>query len=209
LRLFIKFLLFLVFIFYFSCAPKVIYPPPQIQKVQYGLASWYGEPFHGKATSSGEIFDMNELSAAHNFLPLGTLVMVTHLGNGRSVLVKIKDRGPLVEGRIIDLSYAAAKALGMVEEGVAWVKVEVISFPEGPLVFGYTLQVGAFSEEKKAKLLYDRLRAQGFAPYIVPFKTENGTYWRVRIGNFLKEGEARAFAEKLRLLGYDVIIMAY
>jgi len=209
LRLFIKFLLFLVFIFYFSCAPKVIYPPPQIPKVQYGLASWYGEPFHGKATSSGEIFDMNQLSAAHNFLPLGTLVMVTHLGNGRSVLVKIKDRGPLVEGRIIDLSYAAAKALGMVEEGVAWVKVEVISFPEGPLVFGYTLQVGAFSEKKKAKVLCDKLKAQGFTPYIVPFRAENGTYWRVRIGNFLKEGEARAFAEKLRLLGYDVIIMAY
>jgi rare lipoprotein A len=209
LKAFLRILFLLAFLFYFSCAPKIIYPPPQVQKVQYGLASWYGEAFHGKVTSSGEIFDMNELTAAHNFLPLGTLVMVTHLGNGRSVLVKIKDRGPLVEGRIIDLSYAAAKALGMVEEGVAWVKVEVVSFPEGPLVFGYTLQVGAFSEERMAKLLCDRLKAQGFAAYMVPFKTESGTYWRVRIGNFLKEKEARAFAEKLRLLGYDVIIMAY
>jgi rare lipoprotein A len=90
------------------------------------MASWYGEEYHGRPTSSGEIFDMYKLTAAHKKLPLGKHVKVTNLKNRRSVVVKINDRGPHVRGRIIDLSYAAAKKIGMVEDGITKVRIEVV-----------------------------------------------------------------------------------
>lgn len=93
---------------------------------QYGLASWYGRDFQGRPTASGEIFDMNDYTAAHRDLPFGTRVRVTNEANGRSVVVRINDRGPWAEGRILDLSYAAAKALGMLEAGVVRVRLEVL-----------------------------------------------------------------------------------
>ena len=91
---------------------------------QVGLASWYGPGFHGRLTASGERFDQNGLTAAHRKLPLGSEVTVTNLENGRSIVVEINDRGPYVAGRVIDLSKAAARRLGMVEEGIAKVQVE-------------------------------------------------------------------------------------
>ena len=93
---------------------------------QVGLASYYAHKFHGRPTASGEIFDMYGLTAAHRELPLGTVIHVTHLGNGRSVKVKVNDRGPFIEGRILDLSLGAARRLDMVEEGVARVKIRII-----------------------------------------------------------------------------------
>jgi rare lipoprotein A len=93
---------------------------------QVGFASYYAHKFHGRPTASGEIYNMYGLSAAHRELPLGTVIHVTHLGNGRSVKVKVNDRGPFVEGRILDLSLGAARRLGMVEEGVARVKIRII-----------------------------------------------------------------------------------
>lgn len=93
---------------------------------QVGLASYYAHKFHGRPTASGEIFNMYGLTAAHRELPLGTVIHVTHLGNGRSVKVKVNDRGPFVEGRILDLSLGAARRLDMVEEGVARVKFRII-----------------------------------------------------------------------------------
>ena len=92
---------------------------------QFGLASWYGEAFHLRQTASGEPFDMNDLTAAHRFLPLNTVVRVTNLQNGRSVLVRINDRGPYVRGRTIDLSRYAAKQLGMKSSGLAPVRIDV------------------------------------------------------------------------------------
>jgi len=100
---------------------------PKITEI--GHASWYGPAFHGKKTASGEDFDQNELTAAHRTLPLGSRVRVTNLTNDKSVNVEINDRGPYVGGRIIDLSRAAAKALGMLEDGLARVRIEVFSFP--------------------------------------------------------------------------------
>jgi len=94
--------------------------------VETGVASWYGGKFHGRRTASGEVFDMYELTAAHRSLPFGTVVRVTHLENRRSVEVRITDRGPFIKGRVIDLSYAAAKRLGMIREGVARVKLVVV-----------------------------------------------------------------------------------
>ncbi|MGH7799449.1 MAG: septal ring lytic transglycosylase RlpA family protein [Thermodesulfobacteriota bacterium] len=96
-----------------------------------GVGSWYGGNFHGKKTASGKRFNMYNYTAAHRSLPLGTQVRVVNLKNGRGVIVKINDRGPYIKGRIIDLSYAAAKSIGMVGSGIARVKVEVISVPAG------------------------------------------------------------------------------
>jgi rare lipoprotein A len=99
------------------------------QKMQIGHASWYGPGFHGKKTASGVIFDQTEFTAAHRNLPLGSTVRVTNLDNQRSVNVEINDRGPFVDGRIIDLSRAAAGALGMLDDGLALVRIEVLSLP--------------------------------------------------------------------------------
>jgi rare lipoprotein A len=113
--------------------PPVITPytkkpaPPAMIKVHTGEASWYGPGFTGKKTASGEIFDPGKFTAAHKTFPLGSRARVTHLHNGKSVEVEINDRGPYADGRIIDLSQAAARALGMIENGTAAVRVELIS----------------------------------------------------------------------------------
>ncbi|MBI3105408.1 MAG: septal ring lytic transglycosylase RlpA family protein [Candidatus Rokubacteria bacterium] len=106
-------------------APQPKAPPPG--EIQTGMASWYGRPHHGRRMASGEVFNMHALTAAHPSLPLGTRVLVTHVKNGRSVEVRINDRGPIVRGRIIDLSYAAAQRLGAVDEGAFRVKLRTLS----------------------------------------------------------------------------------
>ena len=103
-------------------APK----PPADGTTQQGTASWYGKPHHGKKTASGEVYDMNALTAAHRTLPLGTRVRVTNAENGRSVIVRINDRGPFRDNRIIDLSRAAARELGVTGEGLFKVRLEVL-----------------------------------------------------------------------------------
>ena len=109
------------------------WPPPTLPPltpsmiIGTGLASWYGAKHHGKRTASGEIFDQNKLTAAHRTLPWGSIVKVTNLDNGKSVEVRINDRGPFTKGRVIDLSRAAARAVGMVESGVSPVRMELLS----------------------------------------------------------------------------------
>ena len=110
-------------------APTPTRPGPAPRSGQTGEASWYGERHHGRLTASGEAYDMYELTAAHPSLPLGSKVLVTNLKNGKSVEVRINDRGPHVDGRIIDLSYAAAKQLGAVSSGTIPVRLQVISTP--------------------------------------------------------------------------------
>lgn len=105
-----------------SPAPDPLAQPAR--QSQTGMASWYGEPFHGRPTASGEVFDMDALTAAHPDLPLRSLARVTRLDTGASVVVRINDRGPFVHGRIVDLSRAAAQMLGLIEDGVAEVRVE-------------------------------------------------------------------------------------
>jgi rare lipoprotein A len=118
-----------------SCTSRSAAPPPTAPspapslRIQYGLASWYGRERHGRRTASGEIFDSNQLVAAHRTAPFGTYAMVTNLANGRTVQVRINDRGPAVAGRVIDLSYAAAHQLDMVHVGVTRVKVEFLAAP--------------------------------------------------------------------------------
>ncbi len=103
--------------------------PERVGPIQTGYASWYGKPHHGRRTASGEIYDMNQLTAAHPSLSLGTRVLVTNLKNGRSVRVRVNDRGPTVPGRILDLSHAAANELGAVGDGVIPVRIRVLSIP--------------------------------------------------------------------------------
>jgi rare lipoprotein A len=131
---------------------------PPAFTLEEGLASWYGGKFQGRQTSSGEIFDTNLLTAAHKSLPFGTVVKVTNLVNGLSTVVKINDRGPFVEGRIIDLSRAAAEKIDMIGTGTARVTVEVLSFPEDR----FAIQVGSYGFERNAEKVQRKLEAAGY-----------------------------------------------
>lgn len=142
-----------------------------------GLASWYGQKFHGHTTSNGETFDMYKISAAHKTLPLPTWVRVTNLDNGASIDVRVNDRGPFHEGRIIDMSYAGAVKLGFVDNGTARVRVEVI---EGKALdtASYYVQVGAFSQRSSAVALQQRLQSENSDSVAV----HQDEFYRVRIG---------------------------
>lgn len=176
------------------------------REVQYGIASWYGGEFHGRRTSSGEIYDMFELTCAHNTLPLGTMVMVTNLENGKSVELKVNDRGPFVKERIIDVSYAAAQILGMWGKGTAPVKVEWVGSPIGEWVERFHLQIGSFTDEARAKDLAQELKKNFEQVYVAIIETQTQRYHRVRIGPFDKKEAALPLAEKLTQMGYQVLL---
>ena len=126
-----------------ACAPRAVHAENAVRAVQEGTASWYGAEFAGRPTASGETFDPTQLTAAHRTLPFGTLLRVTHLGNGRSVVVRVNDRGPFTDRRIIDLSHAAASDLGMVAAGTARVRIEPIT-PGGALRLAPDPQLAPF-----------------------------------------------------------------
>jgi len=173
--------------------------------VQYGVASWYGSDFHGKPTSSGEIYDMYQLSCAHKTLPLGTTVIVTNLDNGQSLELRVNDRGPFVKDRIIDLSYAAARILGIYEKGTAYVKVETV----GPWIEEaqrFSLQVGSFADGVNAQKLADALRMNFDNVYVVTVETTTQTYHRVRVGEFETRESALPTAEKLSQMGFEILV---
>ncbi len=173
--------------------------------VQYGVASWYGPDFHGKPTSSGEIYDMYQLSCAHNTLPLGTTVIVTNLENGRSLELKVNDRGPFVKERIIDLSYSAARILGVYEKGTAFVKVETIG-PWVDEIPRFTLQVGSFTDETKAQKLAEVLRRDFDNVYVATVETSTQKYHRVRVGQYDSKEMAMTTAGKLSRMGFEVLV---
>ncbi len=139
-----------------------------------GLASWYGGKFQGRRTASGEVFDTHLFTAAHRSLPFGTLVLVTNLENGQSVTVRINDRGPFVAGRVIDLSLAAAAAIGLAGRGVVPVRLEVLGAGGSPAADGapgpasYRLQVGSFRTRANAEALRTRLAQAGFSAVLEP-----------------------------------------
>jgi rare lipoprotein A len=148
-----------------------------------GLASWYGAPYHNHAGSNGKIYDMNAMTAAHRTLPLGSIVRVTNLKTGRSALVRITDRGPFVDGRIVDLSLAAAKAVDVWRPGVAEVRLEVMQTP-APLDSGgrWAVQIGGFEEQKSAQALQDRLSRRYHTAKVIKFISPVGVWWvRVRV----------------------------
>ena len=160
------------------------------------MASWYGVPFDGHRTSNGEIFDMHQFTAAHRTLPFGAVVRVTNLTNGKQTQVRINDRGPFVADRIIDLSYAAAKAIEMVGPGIASVRIELVS-GSNPETGAFGVQVGAFLVQENA----ERLRAQLAMRYspvnIVAYDSPNGLFYRVRVGRLPSEDAANQLAGEL------------
>jgi len=165
--------------------------------VEDGLASWYGVPYHGRRAANGEIYDMYKLTAAHRTLPFDTVVRVTNLRNGRQTEVRINDRGPFVENRIIDLSLAAARELDMVAMGVAQVRLELLAGPS-PLLGYFTVQVGAFLVRENAEKFRERLELRYQPVLIQEYDSPDGLFYRVRVGRLASEEEARQLAEQLR-----------
>jgi rare lipoprotein A len=176
--------------------------------VEVGTASWYGPGFHGNRTSSGEIYDQYDMTAAHQTLPLGTRVAVTNLSNGREVEVRINDRGPFVKGRSIDLSYAAARSLGAIGPGTIPVRIEVL--PVDGVQFSavtYSVQVGAFADHGNAVRLQRSLAERFDGVHIAPLDGASGRYYRVRVGRFGRRDEAVALAHSVAPLGLPAVIV--
>ena len=187
-----------------SCA-RVAHTPPE--DIQTGVASWYGPTFHGKSTSNKEIYDMHDLTAAHKSLPFGTYVVVTNLNNGKSVTVRINDRGPFVKGRIIDLSYAAARAVDLIGTGTAPVRLEILAdISPKRSSQKFSVQVGSFIQERNAKSLKNELQKDYKNVYIVRFKTANQVYYRVRV-KAKDQDTAKAIARRLTRAGYSAIVL--
>ncbi len=146
-------------------------PPPAVAVGwrEEGLASWYGEPYHGRPTASGARYDMHEMTAAHRFLPFGTEVEVQHRQTGATVRVVINDRGPFVAGRILDLSRAAAQRLGALAHGVVPVRLSVLRLGDGmPTAPCWEVQVGAFAQEANVLRATERLEAAGYRVRLSP-----------------------------------------
>ncbi len=176
------------------------------------MASWYGVPYDGRPSASGELYDMNQLTAAHRTWPFGVWVEVTDLDNGKHVDVRITDRGPFVDGRVIDLSLAAARELDMLRAGTARVQLKVIAMPardgepsppRGLIEESYAVQAGAFSDRERADsfraLLLDRfedIRVTGSAPP-----------WRVLVGHEMTLDAAVKLADRVRHeLGEAIVV---
>lgn len=171
--------------------------PAPVGYTEEGNASWYGNPFHGRRASNGEIYDMYKLTAAHRTLPFETMVRVTNLRNGKSTTVRITDRGPFVNDRIIDLSMAAAREIESIGPGVVPVRLEVLGNVDVTAGF-FTVQVGAFRDRGNADRLRDRLSLSYSPIYIQQYDSPDGIFYRVRVGKISGEPDAQVFAEKLR-----------
>jgi len=202
------------------------YPLPTAEGyVEEGLASWYGAEFHGKPTSCGEPYDMYAMTAAHKTLPLGTYVKVSNLHNGRSVLLRVNDRGPFVSGRIIDLSCRAAQELGSATAGLAPVRVEAVQVaseqhlggatywkvdPVPSFRYGlFTVQIGSFRDPTNAGRLRDRMRKGYEAVQIVPYADRDGDRYRVQVGAYQDLLIAQEEMNRLRNNGFaDAFVVA-
>jgi len=186
---------------------------------QRGIASWYGTKFHGRKTSNGEIYNMHAMTAAHKTLPLPVFVHVKNLDNGRSAVVRVNDRGPFISGRIIDLSYAAAKKLGVDGPGTANVEISVLAEGESkpgnsvrtiplnsqPAVdVPMFIQMGSFSSHINANnLVQTLLAANESSARISRLETDNGPFFRVRVGPLFDIDEANAIVRRLQGKGFQ------
>lgn len=181
-----------------------------------GVASWYGPDFHAKTTSSGEPYDMYAMTAAHKTLPIPAYARVTNLTNGRSIVVRINDRGPFVANRIIDLSYTAAHKLDMTRAGTVFVEVEVLT-PDSPAraprpvdsgTSRLYLQTGAFGVAANAQNLAARLSAAGISSVAVVGPDRSSALHRVRIGPIADVATFDMLAERVGKLGFDTLLVS-
>jgi rare lipoprotein A len=185
-----------------------------------GTASWYGKDFHGKKTSNGEIYDMYKLTAAHKTFPMNTIVKVTNTRNNKSVIVRVNDRGPFVQSRIIDLSYAAATAINMVNSGTAPVKVEVLGFngnaetyaknaivKQSVIINDFDVQIGAFRKKSGAQLYETTFnnKNSGYAAIVKDGVLETTPIYRVWVRGFRSEEEARDFISRSEYKGAFIV----
>ena len=185
---------------------------------QRGLASWYGGKFHGRLTANGERYNMYGRTAAHKTLPFNTYVRVTNQKNGKQTVVRIKDRGPFVRGRIIDLTYTAAHSLRMAEDGVVPVKIEALGYarkkrkagklvqvyekPASYEVGDFTIQVGAFADRENALRLYASLKRKYGTATVNVYDQGPQRFYRVRVGKYSRLDKAEAAAESLQGKGF-------
>lgn len=166
---------------------------------QPGYASWYGGKFHGRKTANGETFDTYKYTAAHKTLPFDTVIKVTNLDNGKSTIVRINDRGPFVENRIIDLSFAAARDIGMIESGVARVNIEIVEGNgDKSTDYVYKIQIAAYSNISNVKKTVLRLEKEGMKPEIE--KTASGIYRVVLSG--IEKDDIEKFQGLLNKCGF-------
>jgi rare lipoprotein A len=182
--------------------------------VERGVASWYGPGFHNARTSNGESYDMYAMTAAHKTLPLPCYARVTNLSNGRSVVVRINDRGPFVGNRIIDLSYTAAAKLDMLKAGTAFVEVRIIT-PQQSAALDRSMQspaadlyvqAGAFADPANARKLAAKLRAAGIADVIVRSPPDGSRLHRVRVGPVTSVADFDRVASRLSALGVEALL---
>jgi rare lipoprotein A len=175
---------------------------------QEGMASWYGgdDGFEGKPTASGEIYDSSQMTAAHRELPLGTVIDVTNLENGRTVRLRVNDRGPFLKGRILDLSREAARRLGVIGPGTAPVRIDVVSIPEGAAARTgrWAVQVGSFSNPDGARRHADRVRSAGHEAFLEPFEN----FSRVKVGPFSSREDAEDALVRLEAAGFEGFVVA-
>ena len=178
--------------------------------LERGVASWYGPTFHGGNTSSGEAYDMYAMSAAHKTLPLPCYARVTNLRNGRSVVVRINDRGPFVANRLIDLSYGAAAKLDMIRDGTTLVEVRALTAAVPDLLTRTSaqpppalyVQAGAFTDQQNAQRLLARLRAAGLARAFIALPLQNSAHlYRVRLGPVESVAQFDELTARLNALG--------
>jgi rare lipoprotein A len=198
---------------------KRYYPLPSAADfVERGIASWYGSDFHGRRTSTGEIYNMYAHTAAHKTLPLNTYVQVTNRKNGKKTVVRINDRGPFVDGRVIDLSYTAASELGMAEEGLAPVEVVALGYardgwqggkyvreyvkPPSYRVGDFTIQVGSFVQQENAQRLCASLSNRYPGTTITAFDRGTQRFYRVWVGQYSRLDEAEAAAKRFQEQGF-------
>ena len=188
-----------------SAAPTAPSTPTPVENGEVGLASWYGHPYHGRASASGEIYDMEQMTAAHRTLPFGVWVRVHDLDNEKSVDVRINDRGPFIDGRIIDLSHAAARAIEMIGPGIARVRLEILSQPAAPVSKAvveagparFAVQVGAFRDRANAERLRRDMEAKYGTARLVE-RAGGPAPWRVLVGLESTEEGAGALAQRIR-----------
>jgi len=172
-------------------------PAPPVGTAERGQASWYGHPYHGRPAADGEIYDMEKLVAAHRTLPFQTMVRVRNLSNNKTVDVRIIDRGPFVQGRIIDLSHAAAKEIDLIGPGVAQVEVTVIGTPSAPEPPLFAVQIGAFREKVNAdRQQQNMIAAYGSARAVL--RQGDPPLWRILAGREATPEAAEALARRIR-----------
>jgi len=179
--------------------PHVVhFPGYPIGFVERGEASWYGPGFHGNKTANGERYDMYKLTAAHRTLPLGSVAVVRSLTSGHRVTVRINDRGPFARGRVLDLSLAGARALGMTGKGTDRIELRVVGYTPRPEGMGVLrIQVGAFADLQNARALFEQVRREYPGGRVAQVDLPEGRRYRVQVGQFMTESEARPAAVRL------------